>query len=80
MTGNARAEIGHLDHLGVSARQAIVTCRHGETVRVFVPQRHTRVREGSDLVYETAQEHEETYRCGCAQRMVQRSRQRRRQP
>ncbi len=63
-------EIKPLDHVGLDALQVVVSCRHGETVRVFTPNRATFPKRDIDLLRETAREHAETFGCTCAQRSI----------
>jgi len=62
----AEYEIHDLEHLGLPGRQVTITCRHGETTRVFVQQRDMSLVRDRVLVRETADEHEASYGCGCA--------------
>ena len=71
-------EIRMLEHVGLNARQVIVTCRHGETVRIFAPVRGQWRRGNRNLIVETYQEHGTTYQSGCAERELQRAEERNR--
>lgn len=62
-------EIKTLEHVGIDARQVIVSCRHGETVRVFPASRVRFLARATDLVKLTAREHVEAFGCTCAKQL-----------
>ncbi len=63
-------QVTTLEHVGVAAQQVVVSCRHGEMVRVFPPTRRGTVVREIDLVRATAHEHAEMFGCQCAERMI----------